>query len=48
VNEASGKTTTPGQEPAANGKNKAAPLDKADESSSKTKKKEGLDKLNPF
>ena len=29
-------------------KNKKAPYDKKDESSSKHKKKEGLDKLNPF
>jgi outer membrane protein assembly factor BamD len=32
----------------ANGKGKAPPLDKQDESSSKQKKKKGLDKLNPF
>ena len=49
ANEAEGKPVTPGQEPAANGKKNAKPaLDKADESSSKTKKKKGLDKLNPF
>ena len=48
ANEAAGKPVTPGQEPAANGKNAKAPLDKKDESSSKTKKKTGLDKLNPF
>jgi outer membrane protein assembly factor BamD len=48
ANDAAGQPTTPGATPAANGKNKAAPLDKADESSSKTKKKKGLDKLNPF
>jgi outer membrane protein assembly factor BamD len=48
ANDAAGQPTTPGATPAAKGKNKAAPLDKADESSSKTKKKKGLDKLNPF
>ena len=46
ANEAEGKPVTPGQEPAAKGKNAKAPLDKKDESSSK--KKKGLEKLNPF
>jgi outer membrane protein assembly factor BamD len=40
--------TTPAQTPAANGKNAKPVLDKQDESSSKKKKKTGLDKLNPF
>lgn len=49
ANEAAGQPTTPGQAPNANGKKNPKPvLDKADESSSKTKKKKGLDKLNPF
>ena len=48
-NEAAGQPTTPGAAPAANGKKTPKPaLDKADESSSKEKKKKGLDKLNPF
>ena len=49
ANEAAGQATTPAQAPNANGKKNPKPvLDKADESSSKTKKKKGLDKLNPF
>ena len=49
ANEAAGQPTTPGAVPNANGKKNPKPvLDKADESSSKTKKKKGLDKLNPF
>ena len=49
ANEAAGKATTPGQVSQADGKKNPKPtLDKADESSSKTKKKKGLDKLNPF
>ena len=49
ANEAAGKATTPGQVSQADGKKNRKPtLDKADESSSKTKKKKGLDKLNPF
>jgi outer membrane protein assembly factor BamD len=48
ANDAAGKPTTPGASPAANGKNPKPALDKKDESSSKTKKKKGLDKLNPF
>jgi outer membrane protein assembly factor BamD len=46
ANEAEGKPVTPGQEANAKGKNPKAPLDKKDESSSK--KKKGLEKLNPF
>jgi outer membrane protein assembly factor BamD len=40
--------TPAAQTPNANGKNAKPALDKSDESSSKTKKKKGLDKLNPF
>ena len=40
--------TPPGQAAAANGKNKKPEFDKADESSSKHKKKKGLKKLNPL
>ena len=48
ANDAAGQPTTPGATPAANGKNAKPPLDKADESSSKTKKKKGIAKINPF
>ena len=49
ANEAAGEPTTPGQAPNANGKKNPKPvLDKADESSSKTKKKKGIAKINPF
>jgi outer membrane protein assembly factor BamD len=46
-------SVAPGSQPAAqapnsNGKNKAPAYDKSDESSSKHKKKKGLEKLNPF
>ena len=41
-------TTPAAQTPNANGKNGKPALDKKDESSSKTKKKKGLSKLNPF
>jgi len=49
ANEAAGQNVTPGQVPNANGKKNPKPvLDKADESSSKTKKKKGISKINPF
>lgn len=49
ANEAAGQPTTPGQTPNADGKKNPKPvLDKADESSSKTTKKKGLSKINPF
>jgi outer membrane protein assembly factor BamD len=40
--------TAPAQTPAAKGKTPKAPLDKADESSSKKKPKKGIKKINPF
>jgi outer membrane protein assembly factor BamD len=49
VNDLADKTQPAGQTPNANGKKNAKPeFDKADESSSKHKKKKGLAKLNPF
>lgn len=49
ANEAAGQNVTPAQVPNANGKKNPKPvLDKADESSSKTKKKKGISKINPF
>lgn len=49
ANEAAGKAVTPAQAPPAKGKKAPKPaLDKQDESSSKTKKKSGLEKLKPF
>jgi outer membrane protein assembly factor BamD len=49
ANEADGKPVTPAQAAPANGKKAPKPaLDKADESSSKTKKKKGIAKINPF
>jgi outer membrane protein assembly factor BamD len=47
ANEVTGSTPA-AQTPNADGKNKKPALDKSDESSSKNKKKTGLDKLNPF
>ncbi len=48
VNDLADKTAPPAQTPNANGKNPKPGFDKADESSSKHKKKKGLAKLNPF
>ena len=49
INEAAGKTTPPAQAKDPNQKKNPKPAyDKDDESSSKHKKKKGLDKLNPF
>jgi outer membrane protein assembly factor BamD len=49
VNDLADKAPPAGQTPNANGKKNAKPeFDKADESSSKHKKKKGLAKLNPF
>ena len=49
VNELAGKSTAPAQQPVAGKKKKAKPeFDKNDESSSKHKKKKGVDKLNPL
>ena len=48
VNDLTDKTAPPAQTPNANGKNPKPEFDKADESSSKHKKKKGLAKLNPF
>jgi len=49
ANEAAGQPTTPAQTPNADGRKNPKPvLDKADESSSKTKKKKGIAKINPF
>ncbi len=49
VNDVAGKQTAPAEtKPAGQKKNPKPAYDKNDESSSKKKKKEGLDKLNPF
>lgn len=49
VNDVAGKKTPAAQQPPANGKKPSKPsLDKSEESSSKTKKKKGLGKINPF
>jgi outer membrane protein assembly factor BamD len=49
VNDVASKPQPTGQTPNANGKKNPKPaFDKSDESSSKHKKKKGLDKLNPF
>lgn len=49
VNDVAGKKTPAAQQPPANGKKAPKPaLDKGEESSSKTKKKKGLGKINPF
>jgi outer membrane protein assembly factor BamD len=49
LNDVADKSTPAAQAAPADGKKAAKPtLDKKDESSSKTKKKKGLDKLNPF
>lgn len=48
INDIAPGTQPSAQTPAANGKKGKPELDKKDESSSKHKKKKGLDKLNPF
>jgi outer membrane protein assembly factor BamD len=48
VNEAAPGSQPAAQAPPANGKKPKPTFDKADESSSKHKKKKGLGKLNPF
>jgi outer membrane protein assembly factor BamD len=48
INEGGSGTPPPAQSAPANGKNPKPALDKADDSSSKHKKKKGLAKLNPF
>jgi outer membrane protein assembly factor BamD len=48
VNDVANTSTPQGQAAAANGKKAKPEFDKGDESSSKHKKKKGLDKLNPF
>jgi len=48
VNEIAGSKAPPAAAPPANGKKAKPEFDKNDESSSKHKKKKGLDKLNPF
>jgi outer membrane protein assembly factor BamD len=48
VNDAAGQQTPPGQAKPAGKKNPKPDYDKNDESSSKHKKKKGVDKLNPF
>jgi outer membrane protein assembly factor BamD len=49
VNDVAGQKTPAAQQPPANGKKPSKPsLDKSEESSSKTKKKKGLGKINPF
>jgi len=49
VNDVAGKQTPPAQtKPADQKKNPKPAYDKNDESSSKHKKKKGVDKLNPF
>ena len=48
VNDINPATQPPAQVPNANGKKTKPEFDKSDESSSKHKKKKGLDKLNPF
>ncbi|MCU1322009.1 MAG: outer rane assembly lipoprotein YfiO [Acidobacteriaceae bacterium] len=48
VNDIPAGAAPAGQTPAANGKNKKPEFDKGEESSSKHKKKKGLNKINPF
>ena len=48
VNDVAGQTTPKAQTAPANGKKAKSDYDKGDESSSKHKKKKGVDKLNPF
>ncbi len=48
VNDVAGQTTPKAQAAPADGKKAKSDYDKGDESSSKHKKKKGLDKLNPF
>ena len=48
VNDVASKPQPAAQAAAANGKNPKPEFDKKDESSSKHKKKKGLEKLNPF
>ena len=48
VNDVAGEKTPAGQAAPANGKKAKSDYDKSDESSSKHKKKKGVDKLNPF
>jgi outer membrane protein assembly factor BamD len=48
INEATPGSQPPAQTAPANGKKPKPAFDKSDESSSKHKKKKGLDKLNPF
>ena len=48
VNDIPAGAAPAGQTPNANGKNRKPEFDKADESSSKHKKKKGLSKINPF
>lgn len=48
VNDVAGEKTPAAQAPPANGKKAKSDYDKSDESSSKHKKKKGLNKVNPF